>query len=82
MEQSRFSAVKAECPNVHWVPQARWVQDGNIWTSSGVTAGIDGMFAFVAAHWGEDIAKDLANTLEYERHTDPSWDPFAKVYGL
>lgn len=26
-------------PNVHWQPSARWVEDGNIWTSSGVSAG-------------------------------------------
>jgi len=25
--------------NITWVPSARWVQDGNIWTSSGVAAG-------------------------------------------
>jgi putative intracellular protease/amidase len=25
--------------NVTWVPTARWVQDGKIWTSSGVSAG-------------------------------------------
>ncbi|MGC3968884.1 MAG: DJ-1/PfpI family protein [Pirellulales bacterium] len=28
-------------PNVKWVRQARWVDDGNIVTSSGVSAGID-----------------------------------------
>jgi putative intracellular protease/amidase len=26
--------------NVTWVPSARWVEDGNIWTSSGVSAGM------------------------------------------
>lgn len=26
-------------PNVHWQPSARWTEDGNIWTSSGVSAG-------------------------------------------
>ncbi|KAH8927761.1 class I glutamine amidotransferase-like protein [Atractiella rhizophila] len=30
------------CPDtIEWVPKARWVVDGNIWTSSGVTAGMD-----------------------------------------
>jgi putative intracellular protease/amidase len=28
--------------NVTWVPTARWVQDGNIWTSSGIAAGMLG----------------------------------------
>lgn len=26
-------------PKVDWQPSARWVEDGNIWTSSGVSAG-------------------------------------------
>jgi transcriptional regulator GlxA family with amidase domain len=34
-------------PKVHWVPVARWVVDGNIWTTSGVAAGMDGVYAFV-----------------------------------
>lgn len=25
--------------NITWVPQARWVEDGNIWTTSGMSAG-------------------------------------------
>jgi putative intracellular protease/amidase len=27
--------------NVSWVPSARWTQDGKVWTSSGVAAGMD-----------------------------------------
>lgn len=26
--------------NVTWVPQARWVEDGNIWTASGMASGM------------------------------------------
>jgi len=69
-------------PNVKWVPVARWVEDGNIWTSSGVSAGIDATFAWVSAVYGEAVAADTANGLEYERHTDPSWDPFAAIWGV
>jgi putative intracellular protease/amidase len=36
-------------PRVDWVPVARWVVDGNIWTTSGVAAGLDGAFAFIGA---------------------------------
>lgn len=25
--------------NITWVPQARWVEDGNIWTTSGIASG-------------------------------------------
>ena len=61
---------------------ARWVVDGNIWTSSGVSAGIDCMLAFISEVYGEDVAKGIADGMEYERHTDPTWDPFADLYGL
>ncbi|KAJ5753657.1 uncharacterized protein N7511_007810 [Penicillium nucicola] len=35
-------------PDVKWQRRARWVQDGKFLTSSGVTAGIDAGFAFIA----------------------------------
>ncbi|KAI1755751.1 class I glutamine amidotransferase-like protein [Xylaria castorea] len=67
----------AQGPAVHWVRQARWVVDGNIWTSSGVSAGIDLTFAFIADQYGEEVAKQLADRAEYVRNTDSSSDPFA-----
>lgn len=67
---------------VNWVARARWVVDGNIWTSSGVSAGIDVTFAFIGAVYGAEVADEVATMLEYERHTDPSWDPFAELAGL
>jgi transcriptional regulator GlxA family with amidase domain len=69
-------------PDVNWVPTARWVVDGNVWTTSGVAAGLDGVFAFVSYAWGEDIAGPLADSIEYERHTNSSWDPFAKIFNV
>jgi transcriptional regulator GlxA family with amidase domain len=65
---------------VHWVPKARWVVDGNIWSSSGVAAGMDMTYAFIASQFSPDIAKKLANTMEYEPHTDPNWDPFSDLW--
>ncbi|KAI0906689.1 ThiJ/PfpI family protein [Ustulina deusta] len=62
---------------VQWMRQARWVVDGNIWTSSGVSAGIDLMFAFIADQYGEETAKQLANRAEYVRNLDSTADPFA-----
>ncbi|KAI1074852.1 class I glutamine amidotransferase-like protein [Whalleya microplaca] len=72
-----WDQVISESPNVQWVRQARWVADGNIWTSSGVTAGMDMMYAFIADQYGEHTAEDLADIAEYVRNTDPSNDPFA-----
>ncbi|KAI5459338.1 class I glutamine amidotransferase-like protein [Mariannaea sp. PMI_226] len=71
-----WKVIPAWRPQVNWVPQARWVVDGNIWTSSGVCSGIDLMFGFVKAIHGEDIAKDIAVWMEYQRHEDPAIDPF------
>ncbi|KAF1929271.1 class I glutamine amidotransferase-like protein [Didymella exigua CBS 183.55] len=69
-------------PNVTWVPSARWVEDGNIFTSSGISAGIDVTIAWVGRVYGEEVADYLANSMEYERWTDPHKDPFAKVWDV
>ena len=69
-------------PKVQWIAHARWVVDGNIWTSSGVSAGLDIIFAFIGEVYGEEVAEMMANVLEYERHKDPSWDPYAELYSL
>lgn len=34
-------------PSVHWIFHARWVVDRNSYITSGATAGIDGVFAFI-----------------------------------
>lgn len=69
-------------PNVNWAAKARWVVDGNIVTSSGISAGIDASYAFVALHYGEDIAASLADSAEYVRWMDPEHDPFSQRWGL
>ena len=35
-------------PGVRWQRRARWVEDGKFLTSSGITAGLDAGFAFLA----------------------------------
>ncbi|KAF7554997.1 hypothetical protein G7Z17_g2493 [Cylindrodendrum hubeiense] len=76
-----FTWVTTQGPNVNWVHEARWVTSGNIWTSSGISAGIDMMYAFVADQCGEDVAARIAIDSEYVRNTDPKNDPFAKYSG-
>lgn len=72
-----FSWTGMESPAVNWVKKARWVKDGNIYTSSGVSAGIDMALGFVADQFGRDTALQIAQTIEYEWHEDPTGDPFA-----
>ena len=68
-----------ESPAVHWVKKARWVKSGNIYTSSGVSAGTDMALGFIADQVGRDAAIRIAQTIEYEWHEDPRWDPFADL---
>lgn len=72
--------ASAQGPNVNWVPKARWVEDGNIISSSGVSAGIDAAYALVSRLYGEPVADYLAKAAEYYRETDPSHDEFASIW--
>jgi transcriptional regulator GlxA family with amidase domain len=40
-----------------------WIRDGVLWTSAGVTAGIDLALALVAEDLGQDVAKQIAQEL-------------------
>lgn len=63
--------------NVGWVKRARWVDDGDVVTSSGVSAGMDMTLAVIARLYGEETSRLLWTLAEYEPHGDPDWDPFA-----
>ncbi|OJD12898.1 hypothetical protein AJ78_06581 [Emergomyces pasteurianus Ep9510] len=73
----KFNDVVEMAPTVTWVRQARWVVDGNIWTSSGVSAGMDEMLAFVQEIYGRELAVKVATIIEYHWHEDATLDPFA-----
>lgn len=77
-----WKEITALAPEVNWVARARWVTDGNIWTSSGVSAGIDVTLAWIEDIFGKEKAQFIADTSEYTRHLDPHLDPFAELYGL
>lgn len=72
-----FSMAVDEDPSVDWIVKARWVEDGKLLTSSGVSAGTDMALALVAKLYGKEHAQHLARSLEYEWHEDASVDPFA-----
>jgi len=77
-----FGWVGEQGPRVEWVAQARWVQDRDRWTSSGVAAGLDMALALIARLHGQQLAQDVADRIELERHQDAAWDPFAARNGL
>lgn len=68
--------------HVDWIPQARWVQDRDRWTSSGVAAGMDMTAALIGHLSGAEAAAVAAREIELDVHSDPGWDPFAAHYGL
>src|SRR4051812_15898168 len=76
-----FVKVKDTHPNVDWVAKARWVKDDNIWTSSGISAGIDLTFAWIAEVFGEETAQNVADRSEYERNVDSGNDRYAERWG-
>jgi transcriptional regulator GlxA family with amidase domain len=69
--------VVQQGPRVKWIRQARWVDDGNIVTSSGVSAGIDMALSLVARLCGRDMALTSARFMEYCWHENATDDPFA-----
>lgn len=75
--KSVFAWVETTEPKVEWVKRARWVVDGNIYTSSGVTAGMDMSLGFIADRHGETAAQKVAREIEYTWHKDKDNDPFA-----
>jgi transcriptional regulator GlxA family with amidase domain len=69
--------VQQQGEAVDWVRKARWVDDGNIVTSSGVSAGIDMALAVIARLHGRETSVNAARAMEYIWNDDPGNDPFA-----
>ena len=77
-----FKASTAPGPKVNWVKQARWVDDGTVVSSSGVSAGMDMTVAVISRLYGRLLGDWLEQVTEYDAHRDPAWDPFAVKAGL
>jgi len=61
-----------------WQLEARWVESGRFFTSSGVSAGIDMSLAVIGRFFGTDVARLVAQSTEYEWNEDPERDPFVE----
>jgi transcriptional regulator GlxA family with amidase domain len=80
--KAAFDWVVSQGREVHWVKQARWVEDGKFWTSSGVSAGIDMALAVIARLTRRELAEEIAVLMEYEWHREADHDPFAAIHKL
>jgi transcriptional regulator GlxA family with amidase domain len=55
-DKAAFEWVREQSGKADWIAQARWVQDRDRWTSSGVAAGMDMAAALLADLFGKDVA--------------------------
>jgi transcriptional regulator GlxA family with amidase domain len=77
---ARFDDVIGQTPQVNWQRDRRWLRDVvpmdvpatslqpgiEIWTSAGITAGIDVLLEFISAHYGGlEIGMQTAKRMEY-----------------
>ena len=77
-----FAWASSQSEKVQWQQQARWVEDGKVFSSSGVSAGIDMALAVIAKLVSEQAGEDAANFAEYTWQRDADCDPFASVVGV
>jgi len=77
-----FKMATQQSDQVEWVSEARWVEDGPIFTSSGVSAGMDMALAVIASLFGDKNAMDVANAAEYVWNQNPDDDPFHKYLNM
>ncbi len=77
-----FQMATQQSDQVDWVSEARWVEDSSIFTSSGVSAGIDMSLAVIASLFGEKKANDIANVTEYVWNKNSHEDPFHKYLNM
>ena len=71
-----FAWAITQGEKVKWVKKARWTVDGNYYTSSGVSAGMDMTLGFLSDRHGVDFAKEVANQIEYHWIMDKDNDTF------
>ncbi len=69
-------------PEVRLEPDRIYVRDGAVWTSAGITAGIDLALAMVADDLGEDIARRTAEQLVVYRRRPGGQSQFSALLDL
>jgi len=68
----RIDALKESYPNTSVIEGTRFVDNGNIVTTAGVSAGIDGALHIVSRLLGHEAAAATAKYMEYDK-----WEPSA-----
>ena len=76
-----FAKLEASVPSAHWVHDVRYVDDGNIVTSTNLAAGMDATLHVVDRFAGRSTALDVARQIGYS-HTNFLDDPYSQASDL
>jgi transcriptional regulator GlxA family with amidase domain len=79
---SRTAHFARRFPNVRLEPDRIFVRDGPVWTSAGITAGIDLSLAMIADDLGEEIARQTAQQLVVYRRRPGGQSQFSALLEL
>ncbi len=79
---SRTDDFARRFPRVNLQPDRIFVQCNNIWTSAGITAGIDLSLALVADDLGEDVARKVAQQLVVYRRRPGGQSQFSALLDI
>jgi transcriptional regulator GlxA family with amidase domain len=64
---SQIEELQKALPNTKVLPNVRFVDNGNVISTAGISAGIDGALHFVSKIKGEEFAKNVAELIEYDK---------------
>jgi transcriptional regulator GlxA family with amidase domain len=76
---SRTAEFAARYPRVRLEPDRIFTRDGSIWTSAGITAGIDLALALIAEDLGEPVARQTAQQLVVYRRRPGGQSQFSAL---
>jgi transcriptional regulator GlxA family with amidase domain len=64
---SQIKALQMSFPKTKVLSKVRFVDNGNVITTAGISAGIDGALHLVEKFRGREFAKAIANEIEYDK---------------
>ena len=67
---TQIEDLQKELPKTKVLPNVRFVDNGNVISTAGISAGIDGALHFVSKINGPEVAKQIAEIIEYDK-----WEP-------
>ncbi|KAF4975604.1 hypothetical protein FZEAL_7634 [Fusarium zealandicum] len=79
--KNAWAAMTSMGPKVNWVSPARFVIDGKVWSSSGVTSALDLVFAFIETYWGSEQSQRIAGIIEHVPRIATD-DPFSAKFNI